>query len=323
MAYQTAPQRNLTADVSGRLVYKKGSWGSNRPMRNWTDASLWAYSVPQNQSMPSPRYFLGNDDTDDDGRFKFTASAYAIPNNLPPFLFIQDAVEFRLEFTEVYTHQTHFIVLNNLVWGQKPQNNLQTIRLQWEPAITTLAQVGLNKFNDTRLFAMHLVNLIDLINKSPNPMSKGIFLTLLREPGDHGDFTTIQKALKKLSTGYPSSNYIKHILIELHKIGGSPLKNKLDNIIRWLIRLAHLNIAQLEKGAFLGSLHAAFSRALNQVKTVPVFETAPDAAAICVLLFVTAMMVKNNNAKPTVKLGEHFFSHMPMRKYHKIEVSFV
>ncbi|MEZ5429048.1 MAG: hypothetical protein R2747_22570 [Pyrinomonadaceae bacterium] len=318
MSYKIAPPRNITIDVTGKVVYQAGPWGSHRPVRNWGDAVLWAYDQTGRN-----KYLLGQDVFDGEGRFKLTADAAHIPANLPKDPVIQQQlVEFRLELAETYTKEEEILILDNLQWTQGRLHDLGQIRVKWKPAIPILATVNLSEFSDSQILARHLLMLIETMPENPTRGGTPYKITLLAEPADNNPDIPIRKLFEQLEPGKLPPDLVRRVCFEankipiLHSTAGSPS----EQIKHFLRQISGLNIKKAERTSTLDSLITGFGNALNKRLVDPVWEEAPDMAAVCVLLFMIAVMAKNGRVRFHIKTGTYNFPRMTMRNYQKTEV---
>ena len=315
---QPAPQ---SVTITSQVIYMKGPWGSERPVRNFANVDVKARHYFNNLGKYTTVETIGSALLDGEGRFTITTSPVPV-----------DTDDIFLEITENYTNEVFTYQLidpknpamshvdRNFVGKQYLGDTKHRLRVPWTPQRADLAIVNSVQYADTQKLARTFAT---SIQQTPYPF----IITLLRESADGylgGNYTEAEYMFDELITRTPPKDLPTKLVDQLKTVPsleGINAGSAAQSIARALDRCVTINIDQLETGTFLNSLLHAIAQTFNRITaTDMVDDAAPDMAAACTLLFLAALIAKDN-AKCTVSRGSLSYEQMQMRYYDAIYIS--
>jgi len=322
-----------TIDVTGRVFYKPGPWGSKHPVRSMR----LTFSVTDTSGVIRS---VGLAFGDIDGRFK-------IDSGLIPFSFRQVALEVHEDFAD---DSFSFVIVPGWVAPSQGRQDLGELIFPFEPEHPELAWVNSVPYKDTQ-------NLVRTLSRILRSNDRHVAIDLLSEwrgtvpaiPVDKPDdearayvssknghtfkkpvplnipedvrardrenarimrksqqmfakpipiLTPAQKLMKILSgTGF-AKDFPQRVVKEiyLHGIVSGKAGQTVDAIAAALERLSTTTITELESGNLLRRLVTAIQRAAHERFHFDTFpeEAAADMSAACSVIFLAGFMAKNS-----------------------------
>ncbi|MEP7076588.1 MAG: hypothetical protein ABI878_12345 [Acidobacteriota bacterium] len=347
--YQNTPQVQIvvpTVDISGRIVYQPGPWGTQYPARG---ISL---SIVLTDTAGS-RSIVGSGLVNENGEFKIASTAVTVA-------FSQITLEIQEDFTG---ENLSFPLYPGTIGPNGGPQKLGNIVFPFKPEHPELAWINSAAFTDTKAFAKKLADIL----RSPSlPLSIDLFSEWrttapsipiddparddvtarvvaangqkfkrplpLRTPADVAAanrenarilrasakrfekpvpvLTPGQKLIRILSWSDLAAGLDERIVKEVstHGITKGKANTTADAVADILERLSQATMQELEAGSFLRSLHVSLQRA---AKTPFHFETvaeeaAADTAAASLLIFLAGITGQN---KLKVKTTFNYWHH--------------
>lgn len=326
----TPPPAPVTVTITGTILYPKGPWGSNRPVRN--RAAVLVYeaeifdpmNIPKGKKRPTGPFEhrmtternvvqVFNKTgrswevfTESDGTFRITTNPMH-PHTYNLLLEIRDYnfVSVPGRNVEVCIYDLRGSIQLVFPTGSIPfsSQGVGTLRVPWPPPLfmTQLAVVNTVAFVDTQKLSRRLSEIVS----SPSypttiKLNRESALSQYNVTGE--DFTHAQKLFQLLVNGRLAAGFPERVVENVSKISRLNVKEKSTAaaIAAILDRLVSINIEELEKKEVLTPLLNALSNALGDPTAYsdPTDDAAPDMAAACAMLAVAGLMV--NGAKPSV-----------------------
>jgi hypothetical protein len=324
--WQPRPQPRVTPQsvtITSQVIYAKGPWGSQRPVRNFANVDVKARHYHTSLGKFTTVETLGSTILDGNGEFTLTTSPLPL-----------DTDDIFLEIQENYTNEVFVYQLidpknpgmsyidRNRVGKQYLGDIKHRLRVPWWPTKPDLASVNATAFADTQKLARSLTF------QTKAPTSYPQIITLLRESADGylgQNYTTAQQMFYKFIFGQVPADFPAKLVDELKtvpNIGPIATNSIHGSLISVLERLVTVNIDQLENGPMLNPLLRAIGNALDSQTGVTQMATdaAPDMAVACTMLFLAALIARDN-AKCTVSFGTLSYAEMQMRFYDAIYIS--
>lgn len=333
---QNTPQIQIvvpTVDISGRIVYQPGPWGTQYPARG---ISLGIVMTDTAGGLT----VIGTGLVKENGEFKIASTAVSVA-----------FTKLTLEIHEDFTGENFsFPLYPGTIGPNTGPQKLGDIVFPFKPEHSELAWINSAAFTDTKVVAKKLADIlrspsyplsIDLVNewrttapsipiddptkddvmarvvganghkfKQPLPLKNPAEVVavnrenarILRASAMRFEkpvpvLTPGQKLVRILSWNDPPKELGERLVKEasMHGIIPAKTRNTADAIAEILDRVSQSTIQELEAGSFLRRIHVSLQRA---AKTPFHFETvseeaAADTAAACLLIFLAGINAKN------------------------------
>ena len=328
------PTQPVTVTITGKILYPKGPWGSNRPVRHRASIIVWEGTLydplrPQRHlkkpTGKSEEVQLAHGDvvqlydkvgvawerfTEGDGSFRITTKPID-PHTYNLVLGIRDYNFVSMKGEDI---RECFYDLRGSLQLIYPQGSIPptsqgvgTIRVPWPPPkfMTYLAVVNATLFLDTQKLARRFSE-IAADPSFPTTIKLYRESELSQQNVKGEDYTHTQKMFEKLVDGKLQPGFPDRLALALSKVPRLAVKanGPAATLSAMLDRLVTVNIEELEKRTLLTPLLNAISNSLGDSYNYsdPTDDPAQDMSAACAMMTVAALMARGAG-KVNVKYG--------------------
>jgi hypothetical protein len=275
----TTPPLNLIAIIDGRVLYRRGPWGSDRPLRK---AGLSVKTRDPSTNQEFLVFATGGDPytfADYNGEYSITFNTA----NINPSDFSVEIFSHNSTGGVSHTYQLIPGPVDPSKFGRKQQ--IGELRVPWPPMLSDLAEINKLQFENTQ-------NLSRALSALLRSLIYPIHIELFRE-GEK--FTNIQYKIKALGQPNLPDNLPERLVYQAKAWLPTHSNTLADAIITMLDKISTIDITKLDLS------YTTLNQLLKTLESVgiptysanPLENDAIDLAGACVLFFVTGLMPKH------------------------------